>query len=405
MDTKACIEYWKYPCETHTTETRDGYRLGLHRIPNPQFGSTAYSYPPPYERPPIIIWHGLFIQSGAFVCSPGGPTTNLAFVLADAGFDVWLANSRGSVYSRHHAHLPSAEEHMFQSKYWKYVGMDEMAKFDVPAVVKYVCQMTGWSKVGYLGYSQGTAQMFMSLSLSEEMNERVACFVAMAPAMRPRAISKPVFALADRFSPAILYGLGWWSFLPLAEWLRRFAHSEHYSHIIHNSLQLLLGWNCTRWPAAWRPALYSHLFGGGSVRNVVHWFEIMTKQTFGPYEHERAPHYLANGTGMHPPLATSGTIDIDTFAPANTGPCAYPTKHIRTKMVLFSGTKDEISEPEYLRRVLPEATTIKQVDGFGHMDFLWDPTAKERVWDDIVLTLREAMEPVRREVFPKSILV
>lgn len=124
------------------------------------------------------------IHSNAFVCSPGGPKANLALVLADAGFDVWLANSRGTVHSRTHSCYDATK--YFQTAYWDSVGMDEMAQLDVPAVVKFVCERTGWNKVGYIGYSQGTAQMFMSLSLSAEMNERVAAFVALAPAITPK---------------------------------------------------------------------------------------------------------------------------------------------------------------------------------------------------------------------------
>ncbi|KND03359.1 uncharacterized protein SPPG_02402 [Spizellomyces punctatus DAOM BR117] len=392
-DTKELIEFWKYPCEHHIVETRDGFMLGLYRIPNPQHGPTAFSAIPPYERPPVIIWHGLYIQSAAFVSSPAGPTGNLAFVLADAGFDVWLANSRGTVSSRRHRHWQSPEEAMFHSQYWKYVGLDEMAKFDVPAVVNYVCETTGWNKVAYLGYSQGTAQMFMSLSVSEEMNEKVAIFVGLAPALKPKPISnETINALTRRFTPSVLYGLGIWSFLPPAEWLRPMLPSDMYAQIVHNALIILTGWSCDKWKRSWWPALYMHLFGGGSVRNVVHWFRIITEQTFTPYEHEIAPHHLRLISPTQEEQQRTTTA-IQTFAPKRTGPCSYPTHHIKTRVDLFCGAEDTISDPDVFKTALPKAS-IKIIDNYQHMDFLWDPAAKEAVWNDVISAIRETMDLV-----------
>ncbi|KAI8825840.1 Alpha/Beta hydrolase protein [Fimicolochytrium jonesii] len=371
------IEFWKYPGEAHSVETKDGYILGLYRIPNPQHGFTAYTAPTPYKRPPVIIWHGLCISSNAFLCSPGGTDTNLALYLASEGFDVWLANSRGSRASRRHAKMPSPDEIMFHSKYWKYVGMDEMAKFDVPAVVDYVIAATGWKKVGYVGFSQGTAQMFMSLSMSEEMNSKIAFFAALAPAMKPKGMRRPkianrVLTRLTSYSPSLLFVMGCWSALPTAEWLRGRLFNKGYAQVIHSSLEVLMGWKNNKFPKEWWPALYMHLFAGGSVRNIVHWFQIITEQNFAPYDHEIAPHHLLpshSSSRSKPPSLAGATLthSIPTFAPTRTGPCPYPTQHITVPMRLFCGTEDNISaEPAVFKQSLPEAR-IETVEGYEHM--------------------------------------
>ncbi|KAJ3014554.1 cholesterol esterase [Thoreauomyces humboldtii] len=392
-DTKSIIEFWQYPCESHTVETRDGYLLNLDRIPNPQHGFTAYTAPTPYKRPPVIIWHGLCINSAAFVCSPGGTDANLALYLAQQGFDVWLANSRGSFLSRKHAHWPSADEIMFHSRYWNYVGMDEMAKFDVPAVVEYVREVTGWSKVAYLGYSQGTAQMFMSLSLSEEMNEKIAVFVALAPAMKPRPLQNQLLSNATQsLSPSVLFALGCWSALPQAEWLRARVVSEVYAKIIHTSIRLLLGWRNDKFPRAWHSALYTHLYGGGSVKNLVHWFQIITQQTFTPYDHDRTPHVLAGDASSS--SESKRDTHISTYAPKRIGPCPYPTHHITTPMMVFCGENDNISENSHYDSAFGKNAHVTIVPEYEHMDFLWAPGARETVWESVVESITRAMVDV-----------
>ncbi|KAJ3180311.1 cholesterol esterase [Geranomyces variabilis] len=398
LDAKLLIEYWRYPCESHTVQTLDGYLLTMHRIPNPQHGFTSYSAPTPYARPPVVLWHGLCINSAAFVCSPGGTETNLALFLASEGFDVWLANGRGSMASRKHAHLPSADEIMFHSKYWASCGMDEMAKFDVPAVVNYVLRTTGWSKVGYVGFSQGTAQLFMNLSLSEEMNEKIAVFVGLAPALKPKPVVNVVLNTATRvLGPSILFGLGCWSALPPAEWMRSHVMSYLYARIIHHSIFGLLGWKNDKFPVSWWPAMYTHLYGGGSVRNIVHWFKIMTEQTFTPYDHERAPHALPTPSSSTAPddrLHKHASGNIRTFAPERIGPCPYPTHHITTPMRLFCGGNDNISVNAHYTTAFGPNAQVSVVQDYEHMDLIWAPDARTRVWDDIVETLTHAMTEV-----------
>lgn len=141
------------------------------------------------------------------------------------------------------------------------------------------------------------------------------------------------------------------------------------------SLNVLTRWKCDRWNQEWRPALYSHLYGGGSVRNVVHWFEIITSKRFKAHRH-------------HLPSTITNTLP---FRPAYTKPPTYPLQHITTRMHLFCGEKDDISDPALFRKVLPPGTNIEVIEGYEHMDFLWDPTAGERCWEDVIRVLREAM--------------
>lgn len=103
-----------------------------------------------------------------------------------AGYDVWLGNNRGNKYSKKSIHhKPSS------SKFWNY-SLDEFAWHDIPNSIEYILARTGVSSLGYVGFSQGTAQAFAALSINPQLNEKVNVLVALAPAISPAGLSTPV---------------------------------------------------------------------------------------------------------------------------------------------------------------------------------------------------------------------
>lgn len=111
------VEETGYPLEEHFVTTADGYVLGVYRIPGDRGsaasrssggggtagarsvsasggtrrrkgGSSAGSAGSTQRRPPVLLLHGVLDSSAAWVLNE--PSQSLGFILADAGFDVWL---------------------------------------------------------------------------------------------------------------------------------------------------------------------------------------------------------------------------------------------------------------------------------------------------------------------------
>jgi lysosomal acid lipase/cholesteryl ester hydrolase len=90
------------------------------------------------------------------------PSQSAAFLLADAGFDVWLGNIRGNFYSSRHLNLSRAD-----ARYWEFTW-DEMAARDLPALVDQALAISGQSSLYYMGHSQGTEIMFARLAQGDQ---------------------------------------------------------------------------------------------------------------------------------------------------------------------------------------------------------------------------------------------
>lgn len=127
------------------------------------------------DRPALLIQHGMLSSSEVWVLNKN---LSFAFKFAAEGYDVWLSNSRGNIYSRGHLNLYG------DPRYFAF-SFHEMGKFDLPACVDYIRNATGQDKISYFAHSQGTSSMFTALAFDYgKLNDKLHMFVAVGPVVR-----------------------------------------------------------------------------------------------------------------------------------------------------------------------------------------------------------------------------
>ncbi len=122
----------------------------------PQRIPSSASSPAQSGKPVAFLQHGLEDSAATWVVNLANES--LAFILANAGFDVWLGNNRGNIYSDRNTKYTYK-----QKEFWEW-SVDQLAQFDAPTMIDYVLNATGQPRLSWVGHSQGTMQMFFALA-------------------------------------------------------------------------------------------------------------------------------------------------------------------------------------------------------------------------------------------------
>ncbi|KAM4852525.1 lysosomal acid lipase/cholesteryl ester hydrolase-like [Thomomys bottae] len=357
------IRHWGYPGEEHFVETKDGYILGIHRIPH---GKKRHSD----QVPKLVVYlqHGALGDSSNWVANTD--ISSLGFILADAGFDVWMGNSRGNTWSRKHKTLSDS-----QDEFWAF-SFDEMAKFDLPASIDYILSKTGQEQLYYVGYSQGTTIGFIGFSQSSELAEKIKMFFALAPVVLGDFISSILTKLSDLPDGLFKEILGYNEFLPenpITKWLStHFCNHAVLKELCGNMFFLLYGFDERNLNMSRLDVYLSHCPAGTSVQDMLHWKQILNFHRFQAFDWgSKVKNYLHYNQSVPP---------------------RYNVKDMPVPTALWNGGHDTLADTSDVHTLLPQITNLvyhKEIPDYNHIDFIWGLNVFKSVYAEMINLMKQ----------------
>ncbi|KAH9235150.1 hypothetical protein K456DRAFT_1749022 [Colletotrichum gloeosporioides 23] len=350
-----------YEAEEHVTQTKDGFLLGLHRLAwrKGEEGQRINCGPGSVQKKVVYLHHGLLMNSEVWVCLTDEKRC-LPFVLVEKGYDVWLGNNRGNKYSKKSvSHSPKSLE------FWNF-SIDEFAFHDIPDSIAYILEATGQESLSYIGFSQGTAQAFATLAIHPKLNQQVNVFIALAPAMSPAGLSNGIVDALVKASPQVLFLLfGRRSILSSATMWQSILYPPIFVRAIDVGLSFLFNWQTKNISLSQKLAAYPHLYSFTSTKSVVHWFQIIRNKSFQMYDDD-----------VHPPVSISSSSKYTKVA-------KYPTRNIKTPIVLVYGGSDSLVDIKVMLKELPSQTVATEIPHYEHLDFLWGRDVDAQVFPHV----------------------
>ena len=367
-----CAIYGYY-AEEHIVQTTDGYLLGVHRLPfkkgEEQAGVKVNAGPGTSAKPVVYLHHGLMMNSEVWVCITEEERC-LPFALANQGYDVWLGNNRGNKYSKKSTRFsPTSPE------FWNF-SIDQFAFHDIPDSIDYILNTTSQPSLSYIGFSQGTAQAFATLSIHPSLNDKVNLFIALAPAMSPAGLSNGIVDALVKTSPNVLFlAFGRKIVLSSATMWQSILYPPIFVRVIDMSLSFLFAWSSGNISMHQKLAAYPHLYSFTSTKSVVHWFQIIRNKCFQMYDDD-APNAFSIG-------ASNKYYKVAKF----------PTRNIKTPIVMVYGGSDSLVDIRVMLKELPNHTTATEIPHFEHLDFLWAQEVDNLVFPHVFHALKYRTTP------------
>uniref|UniRef100_G1N8F2 Lipase A, lysosomal acid type n=1 Tax=Meleagris gallopavo TaxID=9103 RepID=G1N8F2_MELGA len=327
MNISQIITFRGYPSEEYEVITEDGYILSVNRIPYGRKDLGQSKGP----RPAVFLQHGLLADGTNWITNLD--YNSLGFMLADAGYDVWLGNSRGNTWSRKHIHFTVKQE-----EFW---------------IFSFHC-FFNFAKAG----------------------QKIKMFFALAPVATVKFATSPLTKLGA-FPDLLIKNLfGKKQFLPQNFWLKWLATHVCTHRILDdlcgNVFFLLCGFNERNLNMSRVDVYSSHCPAGTSVQNMIHWSQAVKSGELKAYDWGSKAANMAHYNQSTPPF--------------------YKVKEMTVPTAVWTGGQDLLADPKDVAMLLTQITNLvyhKHIPEWEHLDFIWGLDAPHRMYNEMINMMRK----------------
>lgn len=342
LDSWQLLQKYNYSPEKHVVVTEDGYKLNTFRIPG--------------KGRPVLLVHGIGDSSDSWLVL--GPKYSLAYQLADAGFDVWIFNARGNRYCKEHI------KEIPQKQFWDF-SYEEIGTYDVPATIDYILSATSYTKLSYVGFSQGTTTFFVMCSSRPEYNEKIDHAILLAPVAWLKHTKYPLigfFAMQLNFLTWLAENSKVYEVFPFDENLNSYHASvcDTLSPVrVLCELELLVNFGVqkiTNLLPEKLPVITSHIPAGTSSKVFLHYIQGYVHQRFQRYDYGPTRNFDVYSSAV-PPEYDVSLVSV-------------PSTLIASDVDWFSDVEDVAKLVKKLKSVV-KFIQVNETLQFTHLEFVY----------------------------------
>lgn len=286
---------------------------------------------------------------------------SLGFILADHGFDVWVANVRGTHWS--HGHVTLSEK---SKGFWDWSWQD-LALYDLAEMICFINLKTS-SKIFLVGHSQGTIVSLAALT-QPDVVEMVEAAALLSPISYLDHITAPlVRRMVSMHLDQMVLALGMHQLNFRSNVLIDLIDSLCNGHLDCNDLlTAITGKNCCFNNS--RVDFYlENEPHPSSAKNIRHLFQMIRQGTFSQYDY-----------GFFKNLRLYGQMK----------PPAFDLTRIPKSLPLWMsyGGNDALADVIDVQHTLNELQSTPELvylENYGHMDFILSINGKEDLYNNMI---------------------